>query len=229
MIVTIHQPEHLPWLGFFHKADQADVLVLLDTVQFRKNYVQNRNRILGAGGPMWLTVPVLVKGHMSGTIASLRINNEVDWRAKHWKSLQHSYGRHPFFAEYREFFEGFYRRRWELLCTLNMAAIDFLLAALSLRKKIIKASDLPVEGASTELLLAICRHLGATVYLSGPTGRAYLNESSFAQAGIVVRYHQFQHPVYPQLRAKEFVSHLSVVDLLFNAGPRSIDVIRNAC
>lgn len=227
MIVTIHQPEHLPWLGFFHKADQADVLVLLDSVQYRKNYFQNRNRILGVSGPMWLTVPVLVKGHTTNTIAGMRINNAVAWRSKHWKSILHSYRTHPYFETYSGFIEALYQRDWEWLCALNESVIDLLMSALALKKTVVKASDLPVRGTSTELLLGICRHLGATVYLSGPTGKEYLNEALFTEAGIAVRYHHFIHPVYPQHRTGAFVSHLSTLDLLFNVGPESLNVIRS--
>src|SRR5438094_6663058 len=87
VIATIHQPEHLPWLGFFNKADQADVLVLLDTVQFRKGYFQNRNRILGPNGLQWLTVPVILRGHTTRMLVDMEISNQEEWWSKHWMTI----------------------------------------------------------------------------------------------------------------------------------------------
>ena len=228
MIVTIHQPEHLPWLGFFHKVDQADRLVILDTFQYRKNYFQNRNRILGPAGPQWLTVPVLVKGHTSGRIREIAINNATEWRAKHWRTISQCYGRHPFFAEHAPFLEDLYARPWRMLADLNEHIIRHFIRALGITTEVLRASDLDVHGARSELLLDICSKTGADTYLAGQTGREYLDERIFDQAGVRVAYHAFSHPVYPQRSSEGFVSHLSTLDLLLNRGPASLDVIRSA-
>lgn len=221
MIVTIHQPEHLPWLGFCHKATQAEIFVLLDNVQYRKNYFQNRNRILGANGPLWVTVPVLQRGHTQKTIGEMEIDNDGRWRRKWWMSIYHAYGRAPFFERYGGFFEALMDREWRYLADLNEEIIRFLFDALNIRCRLLRASTLPVEGSRSELLLAICRHLGAGTYLAGQHGREYLDEELFKLAGVSVMYHAFEHPRYPQGPAAEFVPNLSVVDLLFRHGPRS--------
>lgn len=228
MVVTIHQPEHLPWFGFCHKAAQADVFVLLDNVQFRKNYFQNRNRILGPNGPLWITVPVLLKGHTKKTIREMEINNGVSWSEKWWKSLFYSYKSCKFFDEYAAFFESIPRRPWHYLAELNEAIIHYLFDALGLRCQILRASSLPVHGSRSALLRDICTYLGADVYLAGQYGRDYLDEALFQEKEIGVRYHAFTHPVYPQRDSREFVTNLSVVDLLFNCGPQSGEVIRSA-
>jgi hypothetical protein len=233
LIVTIHQPEHLPWLGFFNKVDQADVLVLLDVVQYRKDYFQNRNRILGPNGPQWLSVPVVRRGYTEGVLRDLEINNAVrfhngvDWRRKHWKAIEHAYRRHPYFEVIEPFLAGVYRREWILLADLNEAIIRAFVNFLKIETRVVRASDLLVEGRASQLLASICRATGARTYLSGPTGTEYLDESPFRSAGIQVRYHAFEHPTYPQRRRGEFVPQLSTLDLLCNCGPDSLAVIRS--
>jgi hypothetical protein len=227
VIVTIHQPEHLPWLGFFNKIDQADLLVLLDVVQYRKGYFQNRNRILGPRGPLSLVVPVLLKGHMERTLRDMEIHNGRDWRRKHWKTIQHAYGRHPHFPRYESPLADLYRAQWSLLVELNAAIIRTFIGFLGIDTKIVWASELGVQGSRSELLVSICRATGASTYLSGPTGRDYLDESSFQDQGIEVRYHAFDHPRYRQLASPAFVPNLSTLDLLCNCGPESMDVIRS--
>jgi WbqC-like protein family len=233
MIVTIHQPEHLPWLGFFHKADRAELLVLLDVVQYRKDYFQNRNRILGQQGPVWLTVPVVTRGYMDASIADIRVNtatvehNRSDWRRDHLRRIRHGYGRHPFFAEHVPFLEDTYARDWELLVDLNEHLIGWFLDTLGIATPVVRASTLGgLHGARSELLLEICRRSGATTYISGHTGREYLDEEIFRSAGIEVEYDAFEHPRYPQMGSADFVSHLSTLDLVLNVGPASLDVIR---
>lgn len=228
MVVTIHQPEHLPWLGFCHKATLADVFVLLDVVQFRKNYFQNRNRILGPHGPMWVTVPVRLQGHTQKTIAEMEIHNAVPWARKWWGSLRHAYGHTPYFDAHARFFESVASRVWTHLADLNLAIIEYLFDALGIRCRLVRASTLPVAGARSTLLLDICARLGASVYLAGQHGRDYLDISIFEARGIAVRYHSFRHPTYPQGRGGPFVPNLSVIDLLFRCGPESGAILRGA-
>jgi len=226
MIVTIHQPEHLPWLGFFNKVDRADTLILLDTVQYRKNYFQNRNRVLMSGDPLWLTVPVATKGHTGRSIREMMIDNRTAWRRKHKETLLQAYGGHPFFDEHRGFFSQIYGQEWVGLSELNEHLIQYLLDHLGIAPKVFRSSDLGASGGKSELLLELCTKVGATIYLSGTSGREYLDERPFERAGVEVAYHTFKHPVYPQLGAGRFVSHLSAIDLLFNLGPDSLAVIR---
>ena len=227
MIVTIHQPEHLPWLGFFNKIDQADVLVLLDNVPFRTNYFQNRNRILGVAGPMWLTVPVAQHGHLDRPMRTIEISGDATWRRKHWRTINQSYSKHPYFGQHAAFFEELYARQWTRLTELNETIIKHLVGALGIRTVLRRASDLNVEGSSTHLLLAICKKLGADLYLAGQSAPQYLDAELFESAGVSVRYHSFEHPTYPQHDREEFVSHLSTVDLVFNCGPESLSIIRS--
>ncbi len=227
MVLTIHQPEHLPWLGFFDKIRQADVFAMLDHVQFRKNYYQNRNRVRAAQGPVWLTVPVLTKDHSEQSISEVQINNrgEPRWKEKAWNSLVLNYHGTTFWREHEEFFAELYKKEWTLLVEINEAIIRYMLPALSGAVRIVKSSQLAAKGHGSDLLLNICREVGADVYLSGVSGKEYLDLDKFAEAGIEVRFQSFHHPIYTQ-RYEPFIPCMSAVDLLFNYGPASADVIK---
>lgn len=228
MIASMHQTEHLPWLGFFDKMRQCDVLVLLDTVQFARRDFQNRNRIKGANGPIWLTVPVASKGNFEQLIEDVEIVNAQDWRRKSWSAIQHSYRNAPCFADQRPFFESLYQRDWTRLVDLNVAVIRHLAGQLGIGTRLVTSSELGIrERGGTNVALAVCRAVGATTYLSGAFGKDYLEEQRFAEASIAVRYQDFQHPTYPQ-QFGEFLPKLSVIDLLFNCGPESRSIIESA-
>ncbi len=228
MIVTIHQPEHLPWLGFFDKMRQADVFVLLDTTQFAKDDFQNRNRIKTKNGPAWLTVPVFKSGLSTQEIVDVEICNDRPWWNRHKALLDESYRETPCFGKYKPFFDELYSRRWTKLAELNNEIIRFLAVQLGMKCRILTASELDVrERGGTNVNLAICRMLSADVYLSGKCGRDYLDESRFTEHGIKVRYQDFQHPVYPQ-RGGEFLPRMSAIDLLFNCGAASHQILAQA-
>jgi len=220
LIITIHQPEHLPWLGYFHKMSLADKMVILDNVDFRKNYFQNRNKIMTAGGPTFVTVPVSPRQSSSKLIKDIVIQDGI-FKKKYMKTIYYSYKNHPFFLSYYEPLEQIIAQDWSKLIDLNMALIEFIRKQLGVTTELIKASELGVTGEKTELLLNICSHVGASAYLSGPTGREYLDGELFSAANIEVVFHEFAHPVYPQLHVSRFVSHLSCLDLLFNCGHES--------
>jgi len=224
MLVAIHQPEFLPWLGFFEKMLRADAFVLLDDVQFSKNDFQNRTRIRGAGGAQWLTVPV---AHRFGQ----RIN-EVEikgdgWRDKHWKSLTSCYGRARYFGSFAPPFEELYQRRWERLVDFNVAALEAATRALGAEPKWVFSSEVGAAGRKSDLVLNICERLGASRYYSGRTGSTYLDRDVFARAGVEIVVQSFRHPSYEQMFMKEseFIAGLSVLDLLFNCGPESLKLL----
>ncbi|MBF0344362.1 MAG: WbqC family protein [Nitrospirae bacterium] len=227
MIVTIHQPEHMPWMGFFNKVSQADLLVILDTVQFRKNYFQNRNKILSANGPMWLTVPVIMKGYMEKVIKDIEVNNAYNWREKHYKSIYFNYKNHPCFNDYAQRLQHIYGQTWEKIVALNEYVIRFFLEVLGISTPMIQASELNVSGSSSDLLLDICMKVKADVYLAGQSAVDYLDGSIFTDNGISVVLHDFNHPQYQQKGCGgSFVSHMSTLDLIMNMGSKSIDIIR---
>ncbi len=224
MIISIHQPQYLPWLGYFDKIDRSETFVFLDNVQFKKNEWQNRNKIKTAEGWQWLTVPVL---HNFGqTIHDVKINNTVQWGRKHLSALLTNYSKAPFFSEYIEFFKSLFTAEWESLADFNIHVIMFLIEALGLSgKKIIKASEFEQRHGNTNRLIDICKKLGGNVYLSGKDGANYMDLAKFKEEKIDVIFQEYKHPVYSQLYG-EFEPFLSVLDLLFNCGPESLSILK---
>ncbi len=224
MVLTAHQPLYLPWLGLFHKVAMSDAFCLFDATQYDDNDFQNRNRIKGPNGVMWLTVPVKAKDHHRLQITEIEIVEQDVWRRKHWKSLVWAYGKAPFFSRYADFFEETYRRSWRSLVELDVHLLAYLFEALGLPKDFKRTSQLSCGGAKSEAVLSMCRALGATAYIFGAKGRDYVDRAAFDAAGIGVAFQDYHHPVYPQ-QFGPFVPNLSVVDLLFNCGPNSMEVL----
>jgi len=227
MIVGIHQPEHLPWLGFWNKLYKSDLFVLLDNTQFRKNYFQNRNRIRTANGWTWITVPVFTKGKSTQQIKEVEINNVTDitWQKKHWKTIEQNYIRAPYFNEYKDIFSKFYLKKWTKLADLNIKFIYTIKEILGIKTEIVLGSSLDVKGERSDLLLDICKKVGATTYLSGRFGKDYLEESKFRIENIKVVYQEFNHPVYNQV-FKPFIPEMSIIDLIFNEGDKSVIILQ---
>jgi hypothetical protein len=221
MIITIHQPEHLPWLGLFNKIAKADKFVILDSVQYEKNYFQNRNRILGTNGVQWLSIPISNKGHMDGSIATTQIANDpknAKWRDKYLQTVKMSYGKYPYFNDVFPMLEKAINTDTDLFCEINMAIIRSFCDALNIHPEYIRSSELNVDGLKSSLILDICKEVGTDVYIAGPSGRDYLDMDSFADNEIRVVFNDYHHPEYPQRRTEEFVSHLSALDLFMNVG-----------
>jgi len=223
-VAVILQPSYLPWLGYFAQMHRSDIFILYDDVQYDKGSWRNRNRIKTPQGTQWLTVPVLTKAQNWPTNRDIKINNASDWRRKHLIALKQNYSRAPYFKDYIVFFEELYAREWDFLIDLNIASLDGLTRALGLKREIRFASEVGVQGKSVERLIEICRAVGADCFYEGAAGRNYIDDVLFAQAGIRLEYQDYKHPVYPQLYG-EFVPYLSVVDLLFNCGPKSLEIL----
>ncbi|HVZ53576.1 MAG TPA: WbqC family protein [Pseudolabrys sp.] len=221
MIVSIHQPAYLPWLGYFDRIARSDVFIVLDNVQFERNSFTNRNKIKTANGPAWLTVPVRLSGHFETTIADIEIDDTQDWRRKHLRSIEQSYSRAPDFAEKFGRLSALYEDRQHRLAPLCVTQLRFWLGELRIDTPVLLASEQPVSGRKSDLVLALCRHAGATTYLSGPLGRGYLNENEFAEAGIAVAYHDFVHPAYKQ-QYGDFVPAMAIVDYWMNSGDPAV-------
>lgn len=220
MIVSINQPAYLPWLGYFHRIAASDLHVVLDDVQFERNSFTNRNKIRTAQGDTWLTVPVHLDGHTSGTIADVQIANG-SWARKHVRTLEASYGRAPHWAAHQGLPQVIAGQDWPQLLPLLDATTDYLLDALGIRTRIVRSSDLATMGKKGDKVLQTCQAVGATTYLSGALGRHYLDLEAFRAAGIRVVFQHYHHPAYQQSH-EPFVANLSAVDLLFNQGPQSL-------
>lgn len=228
MIVSIHQPAYLPWLGYLDKILRSDLFIYLDTVQFQKGSFQNRNHVRGVAGPILLTVPVLIGGRLfETTLKDVRINNLTRWRRKHAETIRQNYQRAPMFARHWPLISAYYEREWEHLADLCFSMLKGLCAQLGINTKIMRASELaPTLKRKSDLVLELCQQVGATEYLAGKYGRAYLNLDAFSDAGIAVRFQEYRHPRYTQQRLP-FQPNLAALDLLFNE-PGAEHIVRAA-
>lgn len=211
MIVSIHQPAYLPWLGYLDRIARSDVFIFLDTVQYEKNSFINRNRIKTPSGPLWLTVPVKMKGHILSTLQETEINQAEPWRDKHLKSIYYNYRRAPRFEECYARLEVLFSQEFIKLADMCFHQLEFWLKEAGIGTKLIRAQNLPVSANKSDLVLEICRSLEATEYISGPLGRDYLRISDFEETGIKLEFHEYSTPLYPQQHGA-FIPNLSIVD-----------------
>ncbi len=215
MIVAGHQPNYLPWLGFFDKMKRADVFIIEDNVQFERQGFTNRNRILTADGVRWLTVPV-EHANKSLLINEVQVANKskLNWGRKHWLTLKHNYCKAPYWNDYASFFEEAYQQEWDLLIELNMHLIKGIMSFLKIDRPLIYSSSLKARGKKTELIVAQCKEVGADTQLAGDGCQNYIDKKLFKKEGIKLTFQNFHQPIYAQSNGG-FVSNLSVVDYLF--------------
>lgn len=224
MIVSVHQPQYLPWLGYFDKIDKADVFVLLDTVQFKKNEWQNRNRIKTAQGAQWLTVPVMYR--FPQLIREVEINHREKWQHKQRQAMLSNYRKAPFWSMLEPFFEEIFSTRWDGIARLNMHVVKKLTEILGIETPLFVASEIGAFPEDPdERLIAITQHFGADRYLAGSGGHGYMDLEKYREQGVEVIFQHYRHPVYNQLYG-DFEPFLSVIDLIFNHGKESLDIIR---
>ncbi len=232
MIVSVHQPHFLPWLGYLERMQQADLFIILDHVQFERQNYQNRTRILLDGQAHWLTVP-LVHNSQQERIIDKQIDNpdkaEIrHWAEKNYQKIYQAYRKAPFFNAHAPHLKKIMESRWARLVDLNQALLVYLRDQLGITTPLINSSELMVDGRQSELILNLCQAVDADTLLIGMGGsRRYLDYKAFAKAGIEIIGQNFEHPQYAQCGGKDFVQGLSAIDLLFNHGPESREILRS--
>lgn len=235
MIISAHQPEYLPYLGFFYKMAKADKFILVDKIQFSTGGFQNRNRIRTASdhrGWAWLTVPVISSGRGYQEINEVKIDNSIPWGRQHWKAVYFNYKKTPFFDMYEEFFKKLYSKKWQKLADLNETIIYYIKDELGIKTPIAKSLEPEVKGDKIDRIINLCKEFKADSYLSGPGAKnpgekSYVEEEKFENKNFKLIFSDFNHPVYPQ-RFEPFLQNMSVIDLLFNCGPKSLEIIQSS-
>ncbi len=225
--VTIMQPAYLPWLGYFDRIASADRLIVLDHVAMDRNSrtkFANRNRVKGANGPIWLTLPIVSKGARDMPINELRINDAEDWRRKHLATLEASYRKAEFHKDIAALAAEMIETPAETLVDVTNPMLKAFMSQLGLTTPVEYSGETGAGATGSDLILELCRKAGASSYISGPFGRDYLDLSAFADEGIEVVFHDYRHPTYRQLHG-DFTPYMSVIDLLFNEGPRALDIL----
>ena len=225
MKITIHQPEHMPWAGFFQKVYMADIYVVLENVQYRRRYFQNRNKIRTKDGWQWVTVPVEKDDRDELLIKDVLISKEDrKWKRENLGRIYHGYCKAPYFKPYWDDFKNIYAKDHQYLGEFNKGLLRFFFGVLGLNKKIVSSSELNVSSKKGDLIFDICKTLGADTYISGISGKDYLDIQKFKDQNIEVVMQEFHHPIYEQ-QFDPFVPCMSIIDLLFNCGGRSLDII----
>lgn len=215
-IVAIHQPEYLPWLGFFKKMMNSELFVFLDDAQFTKKGWQNRNRIRTKNGIALLSIPV--HAHSYPNINEITIDNNKNWSKRHKKSILYNYAGAPYFKEFKDFIESVFEKKFECLIDLNTKIIKFIMNELDIKSKIVFSSELKISKKGSDRVLDICKAVGADYYITGTSwAQSHLVIEEFKKYNIQVEFQEFQHPTYKQFHGK-FIPEMSIIDLLFNAG-----------
>jgi hypothetical protein len=230
MIVAAHQPHYMPWLGYLDKMAKADLFVVMDDLQYEAQNYQNRQRVKLHAGGQWLTVP-LERGGQADRICDKRIDNSGStrqhWQRRSWLTLEINYRRAPFWKQYADELYSVYAQTWVSLLELDMKMLDLARMWLDIRTPIVRASSLGLTGVKTDRLIDLCRKTGARCYISGGGGSTgYLDVERMGRAGVGVIWQHFDHPRYPQRYPEVgFVSHLGFIDLLFNCGEASREML----
>jgi hypothetical protein len=217
--VAIVQSNYLPWKGYFDLVHSADEFVLFDDVQYTRRDWRNRNRIKTPRGAAWITIPVNSKGLYDAPISTIEAA-DPGWRKRHWNTICANYSRAPYFALYAPDFERLFQEcREPRLSAINRYWLEAICALLDIRTHFSWSSEYQLVEGRTERIVEICRQLGADVYVSGPSARAYLEPARFEEAEIRIKY--FDYSPYPEYRQlfPPFDHHVSILDLIFNEGP----------
>jgi hypothetical protein len=225
--IAIHQPEHLPWLGFFHKMKLADKYIVFDNIKYKKNFFENRNKIYSYNGVQWITVNVLSKGLSNQKINEVNLNNAIKWRNRYVGRIKNAYCKTPYFKDLFPVLQRIIQNDYEKLIDLNIELINFVRDYLSINNEIVLASSILSNKnlKGSDLVMQLCKDAKADYYISGISGKDYLSLEKFQDEGIKVLFQKFTHPIYKQLGHSNFQPYLSIVDLMFNHGPSSLDII----
>jgi hypothetical protein len=224
--VAIMQPTYLPWCGYFGLMKYVDIFIFLDSVQFAKRSWQQRNQIKTPQGAQWLTVPVASKGKRDQMISEVELDNSSNFVSNHRKSIESNYAKAPYFKELGPALLAHIEGQM-FLADLNIGVIERCRKLLGIETNMLRSSLMQGKGAKADLLASLCEEVGATEYITVPGSKDYLDESSaFADIGVPVRYFNYRHPEYPQLFG-DFLPYMSVIDILFNCGDHSADLVHS--
>lgn len=216
---VIHQPDYLPYPGFFHRLLNADIFVILDNVQFVNNTsrcMTHRDLIKTQQGDRWLSLS-LKKSPIKTNINEIYLSESVDWRKKNLDLICENYNKTPYFKDIYPLMESLYGKKYQKLIEINMESIRMLMELFNLHTPIKYASALRASGTKNELLVDILKEIKATHYLSGSGAKSYFKSEPFDEANIDVIWQNYTPTVYPQLHGN-YLPNLSSIDMLFNCG-----------
>lgn len=229
--IHIRQPVYLPGIVYFDQLLQADTHVVYDNVQYERRHWGNRNKITNLTRPegwQWLTVPIVQKGKRGQLYTETQIDNSHPWAREHWMTILYNYKKSPFFKSYADYWEGLYKKEWKNLIDLNLAITRFMMTQLNISTQIVLASSLKTRTEfdnKNERLVQIVKELNGTTYITVMGTKDYIDPQKFKDANITLLWHKFNHPVYTQFQGR-FVPWMSAIDLLFNHGKNSGEILK---
>jgi hypothetical protein len=223
MILSAHQLNYLPYAGLLSKINSSDKFLYLSKVQFEKKSWQSRNRILSKNKDFLLSVPVINK-NVKQLIADVRINNKINWKKKHLKSIEINYSKTKYFNDYINFFRTFYEKDWIYLAEMNEYFLKYIIQELQIKTEILSDRDLNFKKKKNDFIIEICNHFKANEYLSNKGSEKYIDLELFKKNKInhyFVDYHDTDYRNQTNLS----VTNLSVIDMLFHCGSKKTSKI----
>tara|TARA_R110000824_G_scaffold89450_1_gene219345 strand:- start:36 stop:761 length:726 start_codon:yes stop_codon:yes gene_type:complete len=229
-VLVAHQPEYFPWLGFIAKAQLADIYYIVDTVQYKKEHWHGRNKIRKKDGWLWINTPVLQSKSKILMWPEAKIDNAKPWKRKQLSSIKMCYSGAKYFKEIYTELEEIYSKDYEYLIDFNEQIIKYAFKKFNIKVPVFKTSELvkdghDISGAKTDLILNMCKAANASTFIFGQDGKNYIEEDKFKKQNIEYKFQSFQHPTYKQ-KYQGFESHMSFIDLLFNHGNNSIEILK---
>lgn len=224
--VAVLQSNYIPWKGYFDIIGKVDLFIFHDDLQYTKNDWRNRNKIKSPNGLIWLTIPC--------GISEKRLICEVElkdksWQKVHWEKIQSNYKKAPFFNHYKDFFEDFYlNKKWDYLSDLNQFLIKYISKNfLFLKTEFSDSREYDLKLKKADRLRELLLKVNANIYYSGPSAKDYLSEDFLMQKNIETKWMEYNnYKEYKQLFGS-FENNVSIIDLLFNVGPESINFIQS--
>jgi hypothetical protein len=226
--VAIVQSSYVPWKGYFDLINSVDEFVLYDDCQYTRQDWRNRNRIKTPNGTRWITIPVTVNNLYEQRLDETHAA-DPRWALRHWDTIRQAYRRAPYFAKYADKIEAAYMncRSERRLSKINRTLLEVICEILRIKTTLTWSTSYTTTGSRTERVVNLCTEAGATLYLSGPRARSYLDTSLFKAAEIELRYFDYDgYPEYPQLYPP-FEHNVTILDLLFNAGPTAQSLMKS--
>jgi len=221
-IVAMSQSNYIPWKGFFDLIHDADIFVYYDEVQYTSKDWRNRNLIKTAGGARWLSIPVATKGKFHQKISETKVSDK-DWAKRHWNTIYENYHKSRYYKNYSKLLEETYFKcsQMDYLCNINYCFINVINNVLNIKTEILNSKNFDLADGKAERVVKACKDCGATTYLCGPAAKSYLSDEMFERHGIRLRWKDYSgYPEYWQ-RTPPFTHNVSVLDLIFNAGPKA--------
>jgi len=223
--VAILQSNYIPWRGYFDLINMVNEFIIYDIVQYTKGDWRNRNKIKTKNGIQWLTIPITHKS-INQRVEETEVAN-ISWGKKHWNTIQTNYGRAKFFKEYSNLFQELYNQKEKYLTKINLEFIKAINEILGIKTKISHCTDYKIIEGKNERLVALCIQAGASIYLSGPAAKNYIDENLFSEANIELQWMDYSgYPVYNQ-QYPPFIHEVTILDLIFNEGPNSINYLKS--